>query len=401
MIRFFILNIGGRTYSGHYLAENKFWTLMTMSKVVAYYFYLLFIPKLSSQPDYENYFKLATSFLEPGVVISMTFLLLLAVISFLTFKKNKIITFVIAWFFVTLLPVSNIIPMKNIMAERHLYIPSFAVCAFIPVILNKIFSKNAKLYSFSLILLLVIYGTFTFKRNSDWKNELTLWSRALNNFPGSGKALNGIGVAYAEEKQFDKALPYFLRYKMLSPQNIDNLNNLGNIYMEKHDYDLAIGVFSDIIKLNPNDVGAYGKIGIIYSSKNDFNNALKYFSKVVLLNPKNAMNYTRIGTAYFNKGQIETSILYYKKAIEIHPDFDAYYNLGAAYATKNAFVQAIGYYNQAIEINSNDAQCHIDLGHIYFSLKEYEKAKKEFGKALAIDPANRDANAFFNILNSK
>jgi len=400
-IRFAVLGITGRASTEHYLAYSKYWTLLTMTKVFVYYIYLLFIPKLNSQPDYEGFFRLATSFFEPGVIVSTIVLLSLIITAVIWYRKSKIVSFSIIWFFLTLLPVSNIIVMKNIMAERHLYIPSMATCIFIPIALKKIFTNRPKRFIFLTILLLVIYGGFTIKRNADWKDAITLWSQALKNFPGSGKAYRGIGCAYAEKKQFDLAISNFKQLQKLDPDDIENLHNLGNAYIEKGEYDSAIEIFKEILKFNQKDTNTFFKIGVLYSKKNNPDIAMKYFNQVLEIDPNNPEIYVQIGYFYFEKGHFDLALEKFKKSIEVQPTFHAYNNIGAIFATKGLFDHAIFNYERALEINPNDTQCHIDLGHIYLSKGLYEKARDEFRKALAIDPTNQDANNYYRITISK
>ncbi|MEW6558459.1 MAG: tetratricopeptide repeat protein, partial [Elusimicrobiota bacterium] len=317
-VRFVVLGITGRSTGEHYLAYNRLWTLLTMAKVFVYYVYLLFIPKLYSQPDYEDYFKMSVSLSDPGVISPLLFLILLLIIAIVIRKNSRIISFSIFWFFITLLPVSNIIPMKNIMAERHLYIPSIAACILLPVTLVKIFYAK-KIFYFSAIILLLVYGTFAIKRNTDWKDRITLWTRTLINFPQSGKAYTGLGVAYAEKKQFDKAIYYFSELKKLDPDDIENLYNLGTAYLDNGKYELAIDTFKEILIFNPEETGALVRIGMIYNKINNYDMAIKFFKQVLEQNPNYAEMYERIGIIYFNKGQFNQAIEELKKSIEIKP----------------------------------------------------------------------------------
>ncbi|OHC05625.1 MAG: hypothetical protein A3J92_00250 [Planctomycetes bacterium RIFOXYC2_FULL_41_27] len=62
--------------------------------------------------------------------MSCPFLLIISVIviTYRLFFYSKALFFAILWFFVALIPVLNIIPIENIMAERYLYIPLVGFC---------------------------------------------------------------------------------------------------------------------------------------------------------------------------------------------------------------------------------------------------------------------------------
>ena len=117
-LRFFVLEISGRTEE--YLAGSFYMMMLTMTKVYVKYIILLLFPiNLTLFQEVP----IAKGFFDLGVLIS---LLILAVIFVYTIKnyRKKDVFFSVFWFFIALLPMSNIIPIQIFMAERYLYVPS-------------------------------------------------------------------------------------------------------------------------------------------------------------------------------------------------------------------------------------------------------------------------------------
>ena len=96
-----------------------------MSKVLVKYIWLLiFHFKLTLYHDAAT----ANSLLELKVILPIFVILALIFTAIKSYNNNKAIAFAIGWFFIALMPFSNIIPLRMLMAERYIYLASFAFC---------------------------------------------------------------------------------------------------------------------------------------------------------------------------------------------------------------------------------------------------------------------------------
>lgn len=112
------------------------------------------------------------------------------------------------FFFVTLMPVSNLIrPIGSIMAERFLYFPLIGFCLAaaygLAALAGKIADATAStsreriLAGLALpVLLLAGFGFRTYARNMDWDSEFSLWESAAAASPNSFKVHKGLANAH-------------------------------------------------------------------------------------------------------------------------------------------------------------------------------------------------------------
>jgi tetratricopeptide (TPR) repeat protein len=107
-------------------------------------------------------------------------------------KRAPAVSWLVAFFFAMLAPTSNLlIPIGTIMAERFLYLPAAAAAAFAVLAWRAAARRHARIESFGPVLLVLLCGVFavrTWARNSDWSNEVSLWSSAAEAAPNSFKA---------------------------------------------------------------------------------------------------------------------------------------------------------------------------------------------------------------------
>jgi len=122
IVRFVVVGFRGRIEE--YLAGNFFLTMLTMLKVYVYYIYLLILPvNLTLFREVQP----VTSLFDFKALLSFLILITIIFFTIKNYNKNKIIFFAVFWFFITLIPFSNILPLQIFMAERYLYVPSIAV----------------------------------------------------------------------------------------------------------------------------------------------------------------------------------------------------------------------------------------------------------------------------------
>ena len=70
-----------------------------------------------------------------------------------------------------------------------------------------------------------------------------------------------------------------------------------------------------------------------------------------------------------------------------HPnDAKAYYSRGTAYYYLNQYERAIKDFDRAIELNPNDVKAYYNRGIVYYDLKQYGRAIKDFDRAIERNP---------------
>ena len=84
-----------------------------------------------------------------------------------------------AWFFIMILPVMNILPIGNIMAERYLYIPVMGFCVAKGILIYRITDRTLSPRAIPLrrmvqrVLVVLMIGGYGFSiigKNGDWRD---------------------------------------------------------------------------------------------------------------------------------------------------------------------------------------------------------------------------------------
>jgi tetratricopeptide (TPR) repeat protein len=307
--------------------------MLTMLKVYVYYIYLLIFPiNLTLFHEVEA----VSSLFDFKVLISA--LILIAIFFFTLKYKNKILFFSVFWFFIALIPFSNLLPLQVFMAERYLYVPSIAFSLLISYFLITIFNfqfkkiKNKNIIRYGLIvfiiLLLGFYVFSTVNRNNDWKNDLTLWSKTVVSNPNNSRAHDNLGFTYDRMGETKKALEEFSMAVKLQPNNFRALANLGVALAKFGAYNESIVVLKKSIEIRPYHK-TYDKLGLVYVELNMEEKAIESFKEAIKINSRYAKAHNDLATVYGRIGKFNLALQEFNEAIRIDKDYaDAHYNLG-------------------------------------------------------------------------
>jgi len=146
-------------------------------------------------------------------------------LGFKLWKNYRLLSFCIGWFFISLLPVSFIIPHGSAFQEKFLYIPSFGVILFFIygclVLLNlkslNHFHQSLQTTGITLLVLVISgFSWLTITRNTIWKDDISLWLSVVDQDPTNLLANYNLSIYYVEagqlsegEKHYQVAYVYF------------------------------------------------------------------------------------------------------------------------------------------------------------------------------------------------
>ena len=326
VLRFFVLEIVGR--SPEYESPGLIFTLFSMTKVVVGYIMLLIAP-LNLKLFYEM--PVSNTLFELDIIISI---FILALIMFFSIKfYQKIVFFSVGWFFITLIPFSNILPLVILMAERYLYLPSIGFCLLLAFVLNKVYNIDKKYIKTGIIvfivLLLSFYSFATINRNADWKDNLTLWTETVKDSPASSRAHDNLGFTYEHMEDYEGAIREFGKAIELNPDNFRALSNMGVALAKIKKYNKSIFYLEESLKINSYRYKTYNKLGLVYSEIGDYNSAITMQNKAIKLNPSFAKGYNDLGMVFGYIGGFNASIESFKMAVKLDYEYaDAHFNLG-------------------------------------------------------------------------
>lgn len=269
--------------------------LITIPLLILSYIKLLLFP-VSLSAEYM--------FLHVESVLSALFIISCFVIFYLlsiAFRINKEIVFGILFFIITSLPIYNIIPIANPLAERYMYLPSVGFFISMVSMVSIIYSIplksriGSKVHRYAFSFLLIVLITYSFgavTRNKVWRDDYSLWSDMARKMPKSSRAHFGLGNVYVNQGNLEDAIKQFQIALQLAPNNLNarvklviTYYNLGVYYDDQGNFDKAIQQYQSALRLDPSVAEAHYNMGNIYMASGLKDKAKMEFETVLKIRP--------------------------------------------------------------------------------------------------------------------
>lgn len=305
-----------------WLVVNASDRIATSIRTTAEYLILHVYP-VNLSADYWTDEVPIVGFGNPKVLLSL--IALIGLVLGAIWLRSKMIAFSwgIAFFFLTLLPVSNLVFAAGFLkAERILYIPSIGIIVAMAALWVRLYNaQKGKVPAYLLAgLLILFFMGRTWLRASDWKSNLTLAQATLKTSPNSPRFNNMMGLEMEHLKKHDEALAYYERAVKGNPNHVPALVNLATEYNNFKRPDEAIATLKKAIRIDPNTMMAYVNLMSVYRSLGDYDNNLVVADQAMAIFPNSAPVLWNAANAYQLKRNMEKANELRAKAREIQPD---------------------------------------------------------------------------------
>ncbi|MCM2267522.1 MAG: tetratricopeptide repeat protein [Elusimicrobiales bacterium] len=304
----------------------------TLAAAASHYFLKLLLPAGLS---------LEYQLLLPGSLFNARFALLLALgagaLLVLRSRAGPLVKFGLGFMLAAYLPVSNLLPLVNTVADRYMYLPLAGFALLIPAGLAALL-RGARTAAFAKLLpraaaaacavLLAAYAAGARAQAARFADMFSLYSAAAAAAPANPNARYNLALAYVERGDHRAALRELEAAAAASP-----------LYRRTELWHLT---------------------GFCFEKLGDNRRARDYYAKVLLVEPRKE-TYNNLANIMQREGRPDSAAWLLKKSMELAPDPVSSNNLGAYYARKNKFGEALKYFRQAVALQPDYTEAWFNL----------------------------------------
>lgn len=161
----------------------------------------------------------------------------------------------------------------------------------------------------------------------------------------------------------------------------------------KTNQEKSFKLFNELIVKYPNDEKVNYYLGYFYAQSLNYELAFKYLHKTIELNPKKWEAYREIGKIHKSLNKYKEALNYIEKIFIYTSEADAESNFLMGFLLNKVKKTDNGeniekYFSNAVKLQPKYIMVYIHWGSYYFSLKQFEKAKKIWEKGLTFDENN-------------
>ncbi len=148
---------------------------------------------------------------------------------------------------------------------------------------------------------------------------------------------NNLGLLAARNGRAVEAVGYFQEALKLSPDHIIALDNLGSAYRQRKQWEHARRTYERALDLRPNDAEANYGMGMVFAQNDDTERAFDFLQKALKLRPAYPEALNNLGILYLRTERRDEAVASFNECIRVAPAFDqSYLNLARVYAIEGA-----------------------------------------------------------------
>jgi tetratricopeptide (TPR) repeat protein len=387
-------NIFSLTNDPSFTEKNRLAYLLTQFEVVVYYYALkIFLPiNLNFEPDV----RLITEFWKTGLLFAIG--IIASIWAAVIKLKSKIAQFGVIWFFVTLLPTSTFVPLKQIATEHRMYLPSIGFFLVFGVLwLNTL--RFIVVRQFLLITTLCLMTLLTINRNLDFQSAISIWEDVVTKSPHKTLTHNNLANAYLEDEMYDKAEKHLKISLNINPTYRSAYLNLGHIYFKRDDFTQAKKYFDLAIFYGEMNGLVFYNAGVARARLGTLKEAIPFFEKAIAKKPSNSDFHYALANAYKKLKRRDEAIKEYRKTLSLKPSYlFAQNNMGVVFFEKGMYRLAEKLFQKTLRTNINNVDALNNLATLYAKTGRYKLALDSLKKYLALKPLDREKAASVKLL---
>lgn len=341
----------------------------------------------------------------PAVILGLLITVLLLILAIGgTLKRDKRV-FGITLFFITFLPVSNLIfPVGVFMNERFMFVPSMGIILSVLLLVRARLNAPLAAGKIRPVLMLIIAAVFavlTVIRNRDWKNDEALALADVKTSVGSAKAQMGAGDALLKRikdetsqteknKLISEAFAHLKTSLEIHPNYFPPRDLLGQLYFYSGQYEESVKWYKACAQMKPgrpqfvqNMTAGARKL----KENEEYPAAERAFNKVLEQDPNNINALENLAEIHARHlGNTGKAFEYLQRGLQLDPDNGLLTEkMGIVYAMNQDFENAFTYFNRAMELRPDDPGVMRNMAVTYMQLGDEQKGRELMGRANALE----------------
>jgi tetratricopeptide (TPR) repeat protein len=291
--------------------------LFTQCRVIWTYIRMTLLP-FGQNIDHDV--PISRSLMDNFAVLGLAVLVLVTAAAWYYRRRWPLAAFGWLMFLVLLAPTSSVVPIRDVIAERRMYLPLIGLLLIGIEFLGRV-RVTSKALAGGLAAVLVVMGVLTWNRNQVWSGPVALWEDTVAKSPNKARPHFQLAYAYYNANRCGEASTHYEAASRFGPPEpallIDWALALdcGNRPAD------ALAKLEQAAALK-RDAHVYSLIGMLHGKAGRRDAALAALETAAKLDPSFEMTYVYRGNVYATAGEFDLAAAEYSRALAINPAND-------------------------------------------------------------------------------
>ena len=284
----------------------------TQCRVIWMYVRLFLLPfGQNVDPD----IPVSHTLIDHGAIAGLVGLLAVVGAAWIYRKRWPLAAFGVFVFLLLLAPTSSFVPIRDVLAERRVYLPFLGLLLICLEFLRRL---RVEQIVWTGAAVAVVCAMLTYQRNQVWASPLTLWQDAVAKSPRKMRPRFQLAYAYYERRQCQQAAQNYEAASQLEPPGQELLIDWGLALNCAGRYQEAIYKLQQA-QLFRNNAHVHAEMGMVYAKNGRVQEALQELAQAEKINPRFEMTYVYRGNIAEVAGDRAAAALDYRRALVINP----------------------------------------------------------------------------------
>jgi len=367
----------------------------------------------------------------PAAALAGAGALALAVATWLAvgyWRRDRRVTFGIAFALIAFLPTSNLAPLNMTFGERWVSWPMIGllVCGMVAV---EYISDRSRMLERGIFVLaggvIGLFAALTVAQNRVWHDEVTLFRTLIERGGDTARTRTALAFAYMDAGDLAAAKTQLQITLSRNARHVPSLRGMGILLLNQRRYRDAMEWFEKALEIDPTDSGtslslahAQEQLGEMSEAELTLRDAVAHAASanmaleltsfylragrlddaervVRAVLDKDRMHATAqnlLGTVEFRKGDLDKAEEHFRLALRYDRWLiGAYANLAAVADERGDLPGAIQFYSKALSLDPTNASVYYALGVVLNRHDQLDGARQALARAVELDPHFNEA----------
>ncbi|MBT8336349.1 MAG: tetratricopeptide repeat protein [Gemmatimonadetes bacterium] len=247
-------------------------------------------------------------------------------IATLGWRRNRTVALGVAWFLVTILPVSNLlVPTGSLLAERTLYLPSVGLALVVAGLVAEIPVERwvptggSRALVGGLAVVLVLLSARTWTRNPVWESSATVMRDLVEHHPESWRAQLARAQGLAATGDHDGAAEAYRAGLAALPGRYSMVLAAGIYFKERGRYEEARPLLEQAVDLGPDRASSWRHLAELELLEGRFREAHRVAATGIGAAPPTGPLWAVLAEAYAGGGLLEAAVRAKRVSLRLGP----------------------------------------------------------------------------------
>ncbi|HLI85709.1 MAG TPA: tetratricopeptide repeat protein [Bryobacteraceae bacterium] len=264
-------------------------------------------------------FAISKTIFDHGAIVGLIALVILAALAWRHRRRYRLASFGFFAYLLLMAPTSSIVPIKDAVAERRLYLSMMALLLIALDFLWRWKLTRTTLAVACCAIAVALAGA-TYARAGVWSSDLALWQDTVRSTPENWRAHFHLASAWYDAGRCDLAIEEYQAATQIQKPDYDLLVDWGLAYDCANQPEAALAKLRQAAALEKT-AHVYSQIGMVYGKHAQYPQALEALATAEKLDPNFATTYVYKGLVHLALNQPEAAVQDYQRALALDPTY--------------------------------------------------------------------------------